>query len=409
MSASKVKTTDRGIYKRGGRYVYIYRDLDGKQRQGSARTMDEARKARRGLIAKVDVGDYIAPTKETVAEYLREWIETYDQIRPNTREDYRANIENRLIPKIGQTPLTRLRKADILALISWLHDDEAQGQHLSDSSVKAIVGTLSSALTYAVQIDKISANPRLGIKIKARDRAHAIKAGTDTTGERLDQQARILTEEQTADLIEAMPDRYRDLIRLLDVTGFRISEALALKWGDLRLSGQPRVFVNRMVTDNPDRKPGDPWWHFQEPKSAAGFRDVPIPESLAADLLSAKDPRAADDELAFQTRTGAPIDQHNLRRDFDKAAKAAGVGWAGFHALRHTCASRLFAAGMNPKQIAKWLGHSDAAFTLRTYVHLMPDDAPAALPESAQGVSKVSATGRFEGVPTDTATLPKAA
>ncbi len=60
---------------------------------------------------------------------------------------------------------------------------------------------------------------------------------------------------------------------------------------------------------------------------------------------------------------------------------------------------------MNPKQIAKWLGHSDAGFTLRTYVHLLPDDSPSALPECApQGGSKVAATGRSGRVPATTGT-----
>jgi Phage integrase family len=44
-----------------------------------------------------------------------------------------------------------------------------------------------------------------------------------------------------------------------------------------------------------------------------------------------------------------------------------------FHTLRHTCASLLFEAGRNVKQVQEWLGHSDPGFTLRTYVHLMDD------------------------------------
>jgi integrase len=31
----------------------------------------------------------------------------------------------------------------------------------------------------------------------------------------------------------------------------------------------------------------------------------------------------------------------------------------------------LFEAGRDVKQVSAWLGHSDPAFTLRTYVHLM--------------------------------------
>ncbi|MBA2764160.1 MAG: tyrosine-type recombinase/integrase, partial [Thermoleophilaceae bacterium] len=47
-----------------------------------------------------------------------------------------------------------------------------------------------------------------------------------------------------------------------------------------------------------------------------------------------------------------------------------------FHTFRHTCASRLFVSGWNAVQVQKFLGHSDPGFTLRTYVHLLPEDMP---------------------------------
>ena len=41
-----------------------------------------------------------------------------------------------------------------------------------------------------------------------------------------------------------------------------------------------------------------------------------------------------------------------------------------FHTFRHTCASLLFEAGRNVKQVQAWLGHADPGFTLK-YIHLM--------------------------------------
>jgi integrase len=51
----------------------------------------------------------------------------------------------------------------------------------------------------------------------------------------------------------------------------------------------------------------------------------------------------------------------------------------GFHVLRHTFASVVLAAGETITQLAAWLGHSDPAFTLRTYVHFMPKSGKRAL------------------------------
>jgi integrase len=85
----------------------------------------------------------------------------------------------------------------------------------------------------------------------------------------------------------------------------------------------------------------------------------------------------ADGDLVFPTRTGTYIHPSNLsHRVIKPAAVAAGVPWASAHTLRHTCASRLFKAGWNAKQVQMMLGHHSPAFTLSTYVHLIPDDLP---------------------------------
>jgi integrase len=55
-----------------------------------------------------------------------------------------------------------------------------------------------------------------------------------------------------------------------------------------------------------------------------------------------------------------------------------GAPGLGFHALRHTYASLQLARGVNVVALSRALGHHSAAFTLATYVHLLPgDEAPA--------------------------------
>ena len=76
MSAAKVKTRYPGIYKRGGRYVYTYRDASGRQRNRSAATLGEAKAKRSEALAEVASGEHRELSKVTFADYAREWIET---------------------------------------------------------------------------------------------------------------------------------------------------------------------------------------------------------------------------------------------------------------------------------------------------------------------------------------------
>ncbi len=45
----------------------------------------------------------------------------------------------------------------------------------------------------------------------------------------------------------------------------------------------------------------------------------------------------------------------------------------GIHALRHTFASILLAAGHNAKYIQKQMGHASITTTMDLYAHLMPE------------------------------------
>ena len=114
---------------------------------------------------------------------------------------------------------------------------------------------------------------------------------------------------------------------------------------------------------------------FAPPKSRYGKRDVPLAPGFACELWRARG-TADNASLVFAGSDGDPIDASTARRAVKAAALKAGVPWAGPHTLRHTCATMLFRRGLNAKQVQLWLGHHSPAFTLATYVHLLPDDMP---------------------------------
>jgi integrase len=95
----------------------------------------------------------------------------------------------------------------------------------------------------------------------------------------------------------------------------------------------------------------------------------------------------------FTSPQGFPISDGNLRRRaLIPSVEAAGLPWVTFHTFRHTCASLLFEAGRDVKQVAEWLGHADAGFTPKVYVHLMDQGVgDAVFMDQAVTVSRVSA------------------
>src|SRR5262245_17007793 len=107
------KTSTPGIFKRGGRYVVVFRDPQGRQRKKSARTLAEARDLKAVLTADVKRGEFRALSKVTFAEYANEWIDTYAGrtsrgFREGTRDDYRRTLERDAIPFFGRMRLSAI-------------------------------------------------------------------------------------------------------------------------------------------------------------------------------------------------------------------------------------------------------------------------------------------------------------
>jgi integrase len=169
--------------------------------------------------------------------------------------------------------------------------------------------------------------------------------------------------------------------------GLRRGELIALRWRDVDLPG--RVI---RVERGWDMIEGE-----QATKSKTGTRRVPILDPLARDLAAHKLRTGRDgDDLVFgatavkpfapesvRRRSLAAWDAENERRvkNADGDADVELLAPLTLHEARHTCASVMIAAGVNPKALSTIMGHATIAMTFDTYGHLMPgglDEAAAA-------------------------------
>jgi integrase len=75
-----------------------------------------------------------------------------------------------------------------------------------------------------------------------------------------------------------------------------------------------------------------------------------------------------DTGLVFTTSLGTKLDQDNIRRDFRRITKAAGLGegWVP-RELRHTFVSIMSAGGVPVEEIARVAGHKQTSTTELVY------------------------------------------
>jgi len=344
-----------GVFRRGNRYVVRFRDAQGRQRQRSAETLAEARRLKAALNADVLRGEHRELSRVSFGEYASTWADTYQGrtgigVRPKTLLDYRRALELHAVPFFGRRRLCEIEPRDLKAFAKHVSDTG-----LAPATVRNLLAPVRALLATAVEDGLIRFNPSAGLRL----------AGSRSDTER----AKALTGEELAALIEATADEWRLLVRFVAATGLRIGEVVGLRWEHMDLERQRVMVRERRYREQVDR-----------PKSRYGRRDVPLGDGLTRELGAHRlaTHYSRDIDPFFCTRRGTPHRPENLlRRVLKPAAVQAGVGWAGWHTLRHTCATSLFRAGANAKQVQVWLGHHSPAFTLAVYVHLLPDDLPS--------------------------------
>ena len=359
MAAKLDPTNTPGIFRRhvkecarqrcGCAYVVVWR-YRGKQHTETFRTMAEAKEAK----GNRDAGDRRPVARVRFGDYFAGWIESYAGrtargFSETTRPEYRRPVEQHAIPKWGTWRLAEIEPVDVRDLFGDLRRDGA-----TTSAIKKLRAPLSAMFATAVEDGLVKSNPIGGVRIPpALGDVELVE----------DDRAKALTRSELALFLAALPSRWRLFFEFLAHTGLRISEAIGLTWAHLELGETPRVLVREQVYKGKRRRL----------KTGAGRRDVPLSPAMAARLLAhRRDMYGGEDRPVFASRAGTELMPSNVWRRVLKPTRAAvGLDWVTFHSLRHTCASLLFDAGRNVKQVQEWLGHTDPGFTLRTYIHLM--------------------------------------
>lgn len=105
---------------------------------------------------------------------------------------------------------------------------------------------------------------------------------------------------------------------------------------------------------------------MNSPKTETSRRMIPIPKQLLPLLKEWK----KKSRSAYVVANGEKsISIRGYQRMFERFLNRIGIPHKGFHALRHTFATRALGCGMDVKTLSEILGHKNATVTLNCYVH----------------------------------------
>ena len=327
MSQEKNKRTrsngEGTIFKHRNRWVAACYDIHGIRRTQSFKKKIEAET---WLVEQVTArkrfeGTYVVNPKQTVEEYLNNWLPTQRHlIRPNSTRFYSSTIKNLIVPYIGSIPASRLSPAAIKDLLNTLAD-----KGYGHGSIVGVLRTLSKAYADGLQNHEQVHNPAEGVKMLS------IRPVI----------SQAIPSEDTNKLYEVAKYNPYDLARLMlgAELGLRPSEIMGLKWSDLFITELGwSIKVERQV----QRVKGKPL-HFAPTKTKVRSSNPLTPRQLDI-LLSHKRHQALnksmwveDLDVIFPNSIGRLRDETLDKKWMRQLCDRAGVKRYMRYQLRKSC------------------------------------------------------------------------
>jgi integrase len=348
--------------------------LTGKKRYlfETLPTKKEAQRWERETKVSLEHGTYVAPSKQTVGDYLTAWLDGPARltVRERTMTGYRELIQRYVTGhRIALVALSNLSGCDLEAFYA-----ELSARGLGPRTVRMVHAPLHRALAKAVKTLRLKANPAAGVELPQQEdrEMHALTA---------DQKSRLLATS------EATGNRWHALWHVLANGGLRPCEALGLRWQDV---GADRVHIAFALV--PKRTGGG--WTLERPKTRQSVRTVTLSGATIEALAWHKAQQEIEKETAgaayrdhgfvFAGQHGAPGNLANLTVRHFKSLLTAyyRLPKIRLYDLRHTHASLLLSAGVPVHIVSARLGHASAKMTLDVYAHVLSgqdEDAVAKL------------------------------
>ncbi len=358
------------IRKRNNSYqftVELGRDpLTGKRKQKTKsgfKTKKECQKAMQELIVQLERGEYFELSNILYKEYLSNWLSDYakNNVAARTYKRYSDDIKRYIEPNLGNIPLNKIKPLHIQDFYNYCINKIG----ISSTTTLHLHAIIHKSLSQAVKWQLININPADAVE-KPK------KAKIEFT----------VWDKEDAD--KAL-DRIKDMTLYLPVllaltTGMRRGEICGLQWDNVDLENKVIYIKKQLQKIDGNLK-------LVHPKTKGSIRKIVLLDYIMPILKNERKKQLEnklflgeeykDGNFVYQQIDGKPYDPEYVTRNFNriinKISKELNINKIRFHDLRHTHATLLLKAGVNPKIVSERLGHSNISITLDTYTHVLPD------------------------------------
>jgi integrase len=305
------------------------------------------------------------PDDPTFHEFASQWFEgRRHEVSSRSVESDKWALTRHLLPFFKDHHLSQITIPEVDRYKNTKVREREQGhveRPLSNRTINATLALLAQVLEMAVEYEHIPFNP-------ARGKRRRLKAAQPKRTWLEPEQVRPLLDATVRGLRggKTKPDpRTRALFATAICAGLRISELLALRWGEVNLAQGSLTILDS--------------------KTEAGVREIDIWPELHDVLAAYKaaDRYAKPTAYVFATATGKADTRSNIAKRLKRAVERANEALASQedispipvglspHSLRRTFASLLYLRGENPVYVMHQMGHADPKLALRIYTKVM--------------------------------------
>ena len=396
------------IVKREKGYSVVYRYEDelghSKQKWKKCSTYKEAQKVKAEIEHGISAGTFVAPAKQTVTEFLRDFVSLYGEQKWGVSM-YSSScglINNYVIPIIGKLNIQDITTRTVDKYIQTLRKTPSvttrtrkpTTKTLTDVNIEKIIKLLRCAFKQAVRWELIAKNPfENAVLPRTRYNKRDIW-DADTIRKALD---------------ACESTRLYLAMNLAFACSLRMGEILGLTWDNVHITDEDIaaddawIYVDKEVARATQQAidaigEKDIFYIFEpvmknpktrivlkRPKTDSSVRKIWLPKTLAyilrkwqqsqAEIIEFLGDEYQNFNLVLAQDNGRPVDERMIEKEFNQLKKDAELPNVVFHSLRHS--STTYKLKLNHGDLKATqgdTGHAEIDMITRIYAHILDED-----------------------------------